>query len=380
MAKLPALARARGRRAALLHEAAAQESFAFFGTVLNGQPKLDARWKRAIRHIDSALGEALGQLYVDRYFPPRHAREWRSWSSNVRAVYRERLQKVPWMSRTDAAGSGRRNSAVSRRRSARRRTRAITRPSRSSGTISCGNVERAAAFESRREMARIGQPVDRTEWGMTPPTVNAYFNPTMNEIVFPAGILQPPFFDPEMDDAVNYGATGGDDRPRDDARLRQRGAQVRRGGESPRLVDQGGRRASSRRARKSSWSNSTPTSRCPALHVNGKLTLAENIADLGGLSIAYEAMERALGDDPAKRQPIDGFTPEQRFFISYAQSWAAEERPEYVRKALTTDVHAPDAIRGYRAAAEHAAEFFAAFGIKPGARLWKPEKLRAVIW
>jgi putative endopeptidase len=361
----------------LLHEAMAQESFAFYGTELNGQPKLDARWKRSIRRVDSALGESLGQLYAARHFPPGTAEKAAEMVKNVEAVFRDRLAKVPWM--TEAT----RQEATKKFSRFTAKIGAPARPRDYSGIEIrrddfYGNVERASIWESRREMARIGRPVDRTEWGMTAPTVNAYFNPTMNEIVFPAGILQPPFFDPEMDDAVNYGATA---------------ATI--GHEMTHGYDNDGRKYDAEGNLRDWWTKKdiaefearttklitqyNAYSPVKGLHVNGKLTLAENIADLGGLSIAYEALQRALGKDPEKRKLIDGLTPEQRFFISYAQSWASKARPAYLRQALTTDVHAPDAIRGY-APLLNLQEFYDSFGIKKGAPLWRAKELRAVIW
>lgn len=363
--------------APLLQSAAEQESFQFFGTTLNGQPQIDPRWKRATRRVDSCLGEALGQLYVERYFPEAARQRMDEMVSNLKAVYHDHLTKVPWMS------EGTRKEAVAK---FDRFTAKIGAPKkfRDYSAIEIkrddlvGNMERADAFESRREMARIGKPVDRTEWGMTPPTVNAYFNSTMNEIVFPAGILQPPFFDLEMDDAVNYGATG---------------ATI--GHEMTHGFDNSGRKYDAEGNLRDWWTKADAKefdlrtqklvkqfnaySPLPGLHVNGKLTLAENIADFGGLVIAYEALERDLTAHPELRKEIDGFTPEQRFFISYAQSWAAKERDEYIRRALTTDVHSPDRFRGF-APLLNMQSFYDAFGIKKGAPLWRPEALRAVIW
>ncbi len=361
----------------LLHEAMAQESFAFFGTALNGQPKLDARWKRSIRRVDSAVGESLGQLYAARYFPPATAEKAAEMVKNVEAVYRDRLAKVPWMTEATREEATKKFSRFTAKIGAPAHPRDYSGIEIRRDDL-YGNMERASVWESRREMARIGQPVDRTEWGMTAPTVNAYFNPSMNEIVFPAGILQPPFFDPEMDDAVNYGATA---------------ATI--GHEMTHGYDNDGRKYDAEGNLRDWWTKHDVAefeartkklvtqfnaySPVKGLHVNGKLTLAENIADLGGLSIAYEALERALGSDPEKRKPIDGLTPEQRFFISYAQSWACKARLAYRRQALTTDVHAPDEIRGY-APLLNLQEFYDAFGIKKGAPLWRPKELRAVIW
>ena len=190
-----------------LHAEADAESFAFFGTILNGQPAQEVRWKRAIRIVDSDMGEALGQLYVEKYFPPEASQRMNALVDNIKEVFHGRLQKVEWM--TDATKA----KALTK---FGRFTQKIGYPAKfrdySSVEIKpddlLGNIRRAAEFETHRRFARIDSPVDRTEWSMTPPTVNAYFNPPLNEIVFPAGILQPPFFDASMDDAVNYGGIG----------------------------------------------------------------------------------------------------------------------------------------------------------------------------
>jgi len=241
-----------------------------------------------------------------------------------------------------------------------------------------GNAQRAAAAESRRQSARVGQPVDRLEWRMTPQTVNAYFNPLQNEVVFPAGILQPPFFDLEMDDAINYGAIGAvigheithgyDDKGRQydaDGNLQDwwTAADAKEfEARAQKLVDQ--------------YSSYEPV---PGLKVNGKLTLGENIADLGGVTVAFEALQRALTKDPSKRKVIDGFTPEQRFFLSLAQLWRTNTREEESRRLVTTDTHSPGQ---FRAIGPHVnlQEFYDAFGIKPGTPMYRAPELRAKIW
>jgi putative endopeptidase len=360
-----------------LHAAAEDESFAFYGTVLRGQPTQEPRWQRAARVIDSEIGEALGQLFVERHFPPEARARMMEMVGNLKAVFRDHLQKVDWM--TDAT----RAKALAKFDLF---TQKIGHPDKfrdySSVDIRTddyfGNVQRATIFESKRELARVGKPVDKTEWRMTPPTVNAYFNPLQNEIVFPAGILQPPFFDLDMDDAVNYGAIGVvigheithgyDDQGRkydadgnlnewwspDDAQAFEARAQ--------KVVDQ-----------------YSAYEALPGLHVNGRLTLGENIADLGGTRIAYEALERALAKNPAKRKPIDGLTPEQRFFLSLSQVWRTNCRDAEARRLITVDPHSPGQ---FRAIGPHVnvPEFYEAFGIKEGAPMWRAPELRAIIW
>jgi putative endopeptidase len=241
-----------------------------------------------------------------------------------------------------------------------------------------GNLRRATAFEENRQTVRVSGKVDRTEWDMTPPTINAYFNAQMNEIVFPAGILQPPFFDTTMDDAVNYGAIG-----------------VIIGHEITHGYDDQGRKYDADGNLNGWWSPADAAQfearaqkiveeynafePLPGLHVNGKLTLGENIADLGGISIAYDALERLLAQHPEERKLIDGFTPEQRFFLSFAQVWRTNAREEEVRRLVTVDPHSPGQFRAV-GPIENYQEFYDAFGIKAGDPMWRPAELRARIW
>jgi len=360
-----------------LHRAAEEESFNFYGTKLRGQPEQEPRWQRAAHVIDGSIGEALGQLYVARHFPPAARARMNELIGNLRAVFHDHLAKLEWMSEPT------RLKALAK---FDRFTQKIGHPDkfRDYSKVAIrrddylGNVQRAALFESHRETARVGKPVDRSEWHMTPQTVNAYFNPLQNEIVFPAGILQPPFFDVEADDAINYGAIGVvigheithgyDDKGREfdadgnlndwwtekDAKEFEARAQ--------KVVDQyAGYEA------------------LPGLHVNGKLTLGENIADLGGATIAYEALQRALAKDPSKRKTIDGFTPEQRFFLSLAQLWRTNWRDAELRRRITVDPHSPGQFRAIGAHV-NLQEFYHAFGIKEGAPMWRPPAQRAKIW
>ena len=360
-----------------LHAAAEDEAFAFYGKVLRGQLEPEPRWQRAAKVIDSEIGEALGQLFVAQYFPPSARARMLELVGNIKAVFHDRLQKLEWM--TDAT----RAKALAK---FDRFTTKIGHPDKfrdySKVEVRAddylGNVERATAFESRRELARVGQPVDRSEWHMTPEIVNAYFNPSQNEIVFPAGILQPPFFDVEMDDAVNYGAIG-----------------VVIGHEITHGYDDQGRKYDADGNLNVWWTDADAKDfearaqkvvdhynayeALPGLHVNGKLTLGENIADLGGCSIAYEALHRALAKDPAKRKKIDGFTPEQRFYLSFSQVWRINCREAEIRRLITVDPHSPGQFRGIGAHV-NVQEFYDAFGIKAGAPMWRPPELRAKIW
>ena len=363
--------------APFLPAAIERENFNFFGKVLSGQPEQEPRWKRAARIIDGTIGEALGQLYVEKYFPPEARTRMNDLVENLKSVFHDRLEKVPWMTAET------RSKALAK---FARFTQKIGYPDkfRNYSAVSIrrddllGNVRRAAVFESRREIARVGKPVDRTEWDMTPETVNAYFNPQQNEIVFPAGILQPPFFDMTLDDAVNYGGIG-----------------VVIGHEMTHGYDDQGRKYDADGNLNDWWTEADAKSfddraqlvvneynafePLPGLHVNGKLTLGENLADLGGVNIAYEALQRALAKDPAKRKTIDGFTPEQRFFISFAQIWRTNIRAAEAQRLVTVDPHSPGQFRAYGPLLNVQA-FYDAFDIRPGSLMWRPPEQRAIIW
>ncbi|HLX72088.1 MAG TPA: M13 family metallopeptidase [Verrucomicrobiae bacterium] len=353
------------------------ENFAFFGKTLSGQEQQEPRWKRAAHVIDGSIGEALGQLYVEKYFTPEAKARMSALVENLKAVFHDRLEKVDWMS--DAT----RQKALQK---FARFTQKIGYPDKFRDYSSIqirrddylGNVRRAAAFETHRELVRLGKPVDKTEWDMTPETVNAYFNPLQNEIVFPAGILQPPFFDVSMDDAVNYGAIG-----------------VVIGHEMTHGYDDEGRKFDADGNLNGWWTDSDAKEfdaraqkvvdeydafePLPGVHVNGKLTLGENIADLGGVNIAYDALQRVLAKDPSKRTKIDGFTPEQRFFISFAQIWRTNVRDAEARRLVTVDPHSPGQFRSFGPLLNFD-PFYEAFGIKPGDPIWRAPELRAKIW
>ena len=360
-----------------LHSAAEDEAFAFYGKVLRGQLEPEPRWQRAAKAIDSGIGEALGQLFVAQYFPPSARARMLELVGNIKAVFHDRLQKLEWMTEATRAKALAKFDRFTTKIGHPDKFRDYSKVEVRADDY-LGNVERATAFESRRELARVGQPVDRSEWHMTPETVNAYFNPSQNEIVFPAGILQPPFFDVEMDDAVNYGAIG-----------------VVIGHEITHGYDDQGRKYDADGNLNDWWTDADAKDfearaqkvvdqynayeALPGLHVNGKLTLGENIADLGGCSIAYEALQRALAKDPAKRKKIDGFTPEQRFYLSFSQVWRINCREAEIRRLITVDPHSPGQFRGIGAHV-NVQEFYDAFGIKAGAPMWRPPELRAKIW
>jgi putative endopeptidase len=356
---------------------AGEENFNFFGKVLSGQLEQEPRWERASRTLNVSIGEAVGQLYVEKHFPPQAKARMNELVDNLKSVFLDHLEKVNWMTEATRA------KALAK---FARFTQKIGYPDKfrdySSIKITrddyLGNVRRAAAFEERRETARVGKPVDRTEWGMTPPTVNAYFNPSQNEIVFPAGILQPPFFDVTQDDAVNYGAIGvviGHEITHGyDDQGRKFDAD---GNLNPWWTDADAKEFEARAQKVVEEYNAFEP--LPGVHVNGKLTLGENLADLGGVSIAYDALERVLARDPSKRKTVDGYTPEQRFFISFAQVWRTNIRDAEARRLVLTDPHSPGRFRSFGPLVNYQ-EFFDAFDIKPGDPMWRAPELRARIW
>ena len=360
-----------------LHAAAAQESFAFYGTTLRGQLTQEPRWQRASKLVDANLGEALGALFVERHFTDEARRRMTELVADLRTVFVDRLARLDWMSN---------ETRLKARVKFERFTQKIGYPvvfrDYSRLVIQrddlIGNLQRASEFEHRRQVKRLGGTVDKTEWEMTPQTVNAYFNPLQNEIVFPAGILQPPFFDVTLDDAINYGAIG-----------------VVIGHEITHGYDDQGRKFDASGNLNDWWTAADATEfdrrtqklvdqyggyeALPGKKVNGRLTLGENIADLGGVTIAFEALQRALARDPAKRKTIDGFTPEQRFFLSLSQLWRSNYREAELVRRLTVDPHSPAIFRGIGPHLNHPA-FYQAFGILEGAPMWLAPEKRTVIW
>lgn len=317
------------------------ENFAFRGTTLSGVTVNQPRWKRVLRETDGELGEGLGQLYVAQAFPPAAKARALLLVQNVKAALRTRLQSLDWI------GEDTRRQALVKLDKMRIKIgypdhfRDYSKLQVNSPSYVV-NVLAANQFDFNRDLAKLGHPVDRSEWGMTPPTVNAYYSPSGNEIVFPAGILQPPFFDPKADDASNYGGIG---------------AVI--GHEMTHGFDDQGRQFDGNGNLKDWWTAADKKrfqQRADGVaaqfdqfvavddaHVNGHLTLGEDIADLGGVKIAYLAFERSQIGKP--RVKIGGFTPEQRFFLAFAQIWRENVRPEALRLSLATDPHAPNKFR-----------------------------------
>lgn len=361
--------------APFLNKAFVEENFNFYGKTMSGQQKMRPRWKRVMGTTSSGLGEALGKLYVEKYFPAESKAYMLNLVENLRKAFAERIKKLDWMSPDTKEKALAKLDAI---------TVKVGYPDKwrdySSLEIVPGNyfqnVMNASRFSFKRNLNKIGKPVDKTEWGMTPQTVNAYYNPSNNEIVFPAGILQPPFFNKDADDAVNYGAIG-----------------VVIGHEMTHGFDDQGRKYD-KEGNMNEWWTKEDAQRFKAktkklaalynhytildsLHVDGELTMGENIADLGGLNISYDAFKKALnGKTPA---PIDGFSADQRFFMSFAQVWRQNIRPKELAKRLKTDVHSPGEAR-VNVPTFNLDAFNKAFHIKKGDKLYIPKDKRAYIW
>ena len=366
----------------LVHAAAASLSAPFvdedfeFNRLFTGATELLPRWKRCVAATDASLGELLGQEYVARTFTPAaKVRAVRIVDNLVREL-RSRIEQLSWM------GPATRNEALVKLDAF---TRKIGYPDRwrdySQLHVRQGdyltNVRAAQQWAARRDWAKIGRPTDRTEWGMTPPTVNAYENPLLNEIVFPAGILQPPFYDPNADDAVNYGAMGAVIGHEMSHAFDDQGRQYDKAGN---LRDWWTRDDAGRydaEAQKIVRQFDAYTVIDTATHVQGRLTLGENIGDFGGLTVAYAAMQRALVTHP---QPlIDGFTPAQRFFLAWAQVWRELDRPEFLRFNVNSDPHAPAQWR-VNGPLSNMPEFQAAWGCMEGDPMVRPAPMRPRIW
>jgi putative endopeptidase len=359
-----------------LPKAFQEEAFAFNGKILNGVPQQEERWMRVQTTTDRTLGEALGQLYVRRAFSPQAKARMIELVGNLRATLKERIEKLPWMGPDTRAQALAKLAAFGVKVGYPDKWRDysaldITRDSYAA------NLLRAQRFEAARNLARLGKPIDRTEWGMTPPTVNAYYTANLNEIVFPAGILQPPFFDPTADDAVNYGGIGAVIGHEMGHGFDDSGSQYDGDGNLRNWWTDADRAAFKARTDLlvKQFDAYEPL---PGEHVNGRLTLGENIGDLGGLTIAYAALQKALAAK-GRPGPIDGFTPEERFFLNWAQVWRQTIRPEARRVRLATDPHSPGEYRT-NGPLSNMPEFFKAFGCAPGAPMVRPPDLRTSIW
>ncbi len=352
------------------------EHFHFFGTQLGGQPEQQPRWKRCAQTVDTQLGEALGQVYVQQYFPGDEKAKTLQVVHDIEAAMDRDIDTLQWMSADTKVKAKVKLHAI---------TDKIGYPEHwrdySSLTISptdaLGNQERATAFENDRELNKIGKPVDPLEWGMTPPTINAYYDPSMNNINFPAGILQPAFYDPNADLAVNYGHIGGVVGHELTHGFDDQGAKFDAKGNLNDWWTPEDKK--NFEARTSCLSNEySKFVAIDDVHVNGKLTLGENTADNGGLLLAYMAyMNRAKQDGIDIDKKIDGYSGPQRFYIAWAQNWCENTRPETVRQRAFTDSHSPDHFRANGPIVNQPG-FAGAFGCKAGAAMTPTQNCR--VW
>jgi len=357
-----------------LNDALVEESFNFYNKTLSGQKEMKALWKRVLAQIESGAGEAMGQIYVQVAFPPESRDRMQKLVDNLREALKDRIENLSWMTPATKAKALEKWGTF---------TAKIGYPSKWrdwSGLVTSrdsyfDNMIKATEFNYKYDLAKVGKPTDKTEWTMTPQTVNAYYNPLQNEIVFPAAILQPPFFDPKADDALNYGAIGV-----------VIGHELTHG-----YDDQGARFGPTGNFEQ--WWTPEDAKKFAALtgalatqysgytlmdgKVNGKLTLGENIADLGGINIAYDALQRATKDVPDPK--LDGLTRDQRFFLGFAAVWRDQIRPEALKVQLVSDPHSPGRIRA-NGTPTNVPAYAAAFGCKAGDPMVNPDNKRVVIW
>jgi endothelin-converting enzyme/putative endopeptidase len=350
------------------------ENFAFYGKRLTGAPEIKPRWKRCVAAVDDALGEDLGRAYVKAAFSEQAKARTQAMVDAVAQAFETDLRTLDWM------GPQTREKALIKLGQMRKKLgypdhwRDYSALDIRRGDA-LGNAGRAAEFELGRELAKIGKPVDRGEWGMTPPTVNAYYDPQMNDINLPAGILQPPFFSETFDDAINFGETGGGTVGHEMTHgFDDQGRQYDGHGN---LVDWWTRADAARFTARTECVVDQYSSYAPidGLHVNGRLTLGENVADLGGVRLGYAALMTKLG--AGAQQTTGGFTPAQRYFIGYAQSWCGATRPEAARLRIVTDPHSPPMFR-VNGVVSDMPEFRAAFSCQPGAKMVRAKACR--VW
>ena len=353
------------------------ENFAFYGTILSGTPELKARWKRGVSLVEGSLGEAVGQIYVERHFPPAAKTRMVTLVANLIEAYRVDIAALNWMSPETKAKAFEKLDKFTPKIGYPDKWRDYSKLEITRDDL-LGNLARVAKFNQDFEYAKIGAPVDRAEWLMTPQTVNAYYMPGMNEIVFPAAILQPPFFDLAADDAANYGGIGAVIGHEIGHGFDDQGSKYDGDGNLNNWWTDNDRIEFEKRANAliAQYEELHP-SEAPDVHVNGALTIGENIGDLGGLTIAIKAYELSLGGKAAP--VIDGLTGAQRLFMGWAQCWRQKMRPEEVRRRVATDPHSPDEFRCNQVV-RNLNEFYEAFSVKQSDALYLPESERIRIW
>jgi putative endopeptidase len=361
--------------ASYLSKAYVDERFSFYGKTLSGVTEMEPRWKRGVGAVERAMGESLGKLYVEQHFPAERKARMEELVKNLLAAYKQSIDKLDWMS-----------PATKKEAQAKlaKFTPKIGYPNKwkdySALTVSkddlVGNAMRSRVVESDRELNKLGRPIDRDEWGMTPQTVNAYYNPELNEIVFPASILQPPFFDANADDAVNYGGIGAVIGHEISHGFDDQGAQYDGNGNLRDWWSPADHKnfAAKTKMLVEQYNGYSPL---PGYHVNGSLTLGENIADNSGLAIAYKAYKLSLKGK--KAAVINGLTGDQRFYMGWAQVWRSKMRDPAQIVQVKTDPHSPGQFRA-NGTLKNQPGFYQAFGVKPGDKMYLEPKDRVIIW
>ncbi|HEU4486309.1 MAG TPA: M13 family metallopeptidase [Povalibacter sp.] len=361
--------------APVLPRAVDDERFDFYGRTLNGQQQQRDRWKRAVQTLNGTIGEVLGQLYVEKYFPPQSKQQMLDLVENLRRAYDKRIDSLPWMTAETKAAAREKLATFHPKIGYPDKWRDYSQLEVKAGDA-FGNAVRARVFDWNYDVARLSRPTDKNEWFMPPQTVNAYYNPTFNEVVFPAAILQPPYFDPHADAAINYGGIGG-----------VIGHEMGHG------FDDQGAKSDAHGVLHTWWKpadESAFKTRVDALvaqydqyepleglKINGRLTAGENIGDLGGLTVALEAYHMALGGKPAP--DLDGFTGEQRFFLSWAQVWRELQRDQALRTQVMSNPHSPGVYR-VNGVVRNIDAWYDAFNVKPEDKLYLPPDQRVKIW
>jgi predicted metalloendopeptidase len=358
-----------------LNKAFVDARFDFVGKALSGTSENTPRWKRGVRLVDGSLGEMLGKLYVAKYFPPAYKVRMEGLVANLLAAYRQSIATLDWMGPATKQAAQAKLAKINVKIGYPNRWIDYSRLDIRRDDL-VGDVARADSFEYERNLAKLGRPIDRGEWGMTPQTINAYYDPSMNEIVFPAAILQPPAFNAQADDAVNYGSIGA-----------VIGHEISHGfDDSGSQYDADGNlhdwwtpedRARFDAKTKALVAQYSAFVAVPGYPVNGELTLGENIADNSGLAIAWKAYHLALAGKPAP--VIDGLSGDARFYLGFAQSWRSKQRDASVIEQVKSDPHSPDPFR-VNGSARNQPGFYETFGVKPGDRLYLPPEQRVLMW
>ncbi|ENA36163.1 hypothetical protein HMPREF1487_05528 [Pseudomonas sp. HPB0071] len=358
-----------------LPHAYAQEDFAFFQQTLNGAKEQRPRWKRGVSAVEGSLGEALGKEYVARHFPPENKARMEALVRNLIAAYGQAMDKLDWMSEDTRQAAKAKLAKFTYKIGYPNQWRDYSSLHIAPDDL-IGNLQRAQTFEYQRSLAKLGKPVDPDEWAMTPQTVNAYYNPLRNEIVFPAAILQPPFFNMQAEDAVNYGGIGAVIGHEISHGFDDQGSQFDGDGNLREWWTKTDRERFAKRATAlaEQYSAYEPV---PGYHINGRFTLGENIADLGGVTISYSAYHLSLNGKPAP--VIDGMTAEQRFFTGWAQVWCTKYTQQNLLNRLKTDPHSPAQYRT-NGVLSNVPGFYEAYDVKPDDQMYLPPDKRIKIW